>query len=84
MAAKEDVIATRLTEGALALIALRIPVVPMMAGSSKSFFGSVMLKWKGLAVCRTASKGGSDLTASSKAPSCAMSSTMTYESSFPL
>lgn len=62
-------IATCLTEGALALMAFRIPVVPMMAGSSKSFFGSVMLKWKGLAVCKTASNGGFDLTASSKAPS---------------
>ena len=72
---------TRLTEGALFLMALRIPVVPIIAGSRRSFFVSVTLKWKGLAVWMTASNGGSDMTALSKAPSCAISSTMAKERS---
>lgn len=41
-----------------------------------TFCTSVTLKWKGDAVWMTASKGGSDLTASSNAPSFAMSSTI--------
>lgn len=78
--ANDDVIATRFTFGAFALMAFNIPVVPITAGSSKSFFGSVILKWKGLAVWITASNGGFETTASLNAPSLAMSSTMTYES----
>lgn len=35
-AAKEDVITTLLTDGALSLTACRIPVVPMIAGSRRS------------------------------------------------
>ena len=50
MAANDEVMTTRLTEGALALIALRIPVVPLIAGSRISFTGSVNLKWNGEAV----------------------------------
>ena len=45
MAAKDDVITTCFTLGAFFLIALRIPVVPMMAGSKRSFLISVTLKW---------------------------------------
>jgi hypothetical protein len=40
IAAKEDVMTTILTVGADALIDLRMPVVPMIAGSIKSFLGS--------------------------------------------
>ena len=50
MDANDDVTATRLTLGAFSLIAFRIPVVPMIAGSSRSFLGLVTLKWNGLAV----------------------------------
>jgi hypothetical protein len=45
MAAKEEVITTRFTEGAFFLMAFRIPVVPIMAGSNRSFLTSVTLKW---------------------------------------
>ena len=41
MAAKEEVITTRVTVGALALMALRMPRVPFMAGSRRSFWVSV-------------------------------------------
>lgn len=40
IAAKEEVTTTRRTEGADRAIALRIPVVPMTAGSMRSFWGS--------------------------------------------
>ncbi len=68
---------TRLTLGACCLTDFSIPVVPIIAGSSKSVFVSVTLKWKGLAVWITTSNGGSDCTALSKAPGWAMSSTIT-------
>ena len=58
---------TRFTVGACALIALRMPVVPMTAGSRSSFCTSVVLKWKGEAVWMTVSKGGSETMALSKA-----------------
>ena len=74
MAAKEEVMTTLFTVGALALIALRMPVVPLMAGSRRSFFVSWMLKWKGLAVWMTTSKGGLDTTAPSKAMRSGVSS----------
>ena len=45
MDAKEEVTTMCFTEGAFFLIAFRIPVVPLMAGSRRSFFVSVMLKW---------------------------------------
>lgn len=48
--AKEEVITTRLTEGAERWIDLRMEVVPIMAGSKRSRFASVTLKWKGEAV----------------------------------
>lgn len=38
--AKDDVMTTRFTPGAEAWRALRIPVVPMTAGSIRSFLGS--------------------------------------------
>lgn len=44
MEANEEVITTRFTVGAFFLIALRIPIVPIIAGSRRSFFVSVMLK----------------------------------------
>jgi hypothetical protein len=47
MEAKEEVIITRLTVGAFPLIAFSTPVVPIIAGSRRSFLVSVMLKWKG-------------------------------------
>jgi hypothetical protein len=50
MAAKEEVRITRLTVGAWFLMACRIPAVPLMVGSRRSFFVSMTLKWKGLAV----------------------------------
>jgi hypothetical protein len=53
MAADEDVMTTRLTLGANALIDLRIPVVPLMAGSRHSFTGSFQVNWYGDAVCTT-------------------------------
>lgn len=40
--AKEEVMTTRLTVGAFFLIALSMPVVPMMAGSRRSFLVSVI------------------------------------------
>lgn len=43
MEAKEEVMTTRVTEGAEALRALRMPVVPITAGSTRSFFGSAIL-----------------------------------------
>jgi hypothetical protein len=46
IAAKDDVITTCFTVGAFFLIALRTPVVPLIAGSKRSFFVSVTLKWK--------------------------------------
>lgn len=46
--------------------------MPMMAGSSRSFLVSVTLKWKGDDVWITASKGGSDLMASSNASGVAI------------
>lgn len=42
--ADDEVTTTRLTVGAWALTDLRIPVVPLIAGSRKSFIGSWMLK----------------------------------------
>lgn len=71
---------TRLTVGAYLVMALSIPVVPMMAGSRRSFFISVTLRWYGDEVWITTSNGGSDLITSSKAPSVATSSTMTKSS----
>jgi hypothetical protein len=50
IAAKDEVRMTRFTVGANALMALRIPVVPLTAGSMKSLIGSSTLKWKGEAV----------------------------------
>src|ERR1700712_5234175 len=44
MAAKDDVITTRLTVGALFLIDFKMPVVPIMAGSSRSCPLSVYIK----------------------------------------
>lgn len=44
IAAEDDVTTTRLTDGPYALIDLRIPVVPLMAGSRKSLTGSSTLK----------------------------------------
>lgn len=67
IAANEDVMTTLLTDGALRLIAVKRPTVPLTAGSSKSFWMSVALKWNGLAVCTTASNGGLETTASSNA-----------------
>jgi hypothetical protein len=46
----------------------------------RTFWTSVTLKWNGLAVWMTASKGGSETTALSKAFSWAMSSTMAKSS----
>lgn len=40
MAAKDEVTTTRFTEGADLAMALRMPVVPMTAGSMRSFLGS--------------------------------------------
>lgn len=80
IAAKEDVITTRFTVGANRWIALRMDVVPFMAGSRRSFWMSVMLKWKGDAVWITASKGGSEITAASKALGAAISGTIAKES----
>lgn len=97
--AKDEVMTTRFTVGAFFLMALRIPVVPIIAGSKRSFLVSLTLKWNssvsahlqmqkmsqrprllltvltGEAVWITASRP-SIFTASSKAPSLAMSSTM--------
>ena len=114
--AKDDVMTTFLTLGALffmdlstpifcrQLIAPRavelldnMPVVPMIAGSKRSFLVSVILKWNykhlasptskhhiqlrtGEAVWITASNGGSEMTALSKAPSWAISSTIAKSS----
>jgi hypothetical protein len=47
--ANEDVTTTLFTDGAWALIAFRIPVVPLIAGSKKSLTGSFTRKWNGLA-----------------------------------
>jgi len=41
--AKDEVMTTLLTEGAFFLIAFKIPVVPMTAGSMRSFWVSVTL-----------------------------------------
>jgi hypothetical protein len=38
--AKDEVMTTRFTPGAVAWRALRMPVVPMTAGSIRSFLGS--------------------------------------------
>lgn len=57
---------TRFTVGALALIALRIPVVPLIAGSRISLSGSVNLKWNGEAVWITYSKGANLTTFTSQ------------------
>lgn len=40
MAAKEEVMTTRRTEGAKRVMALRMPVVPLTAGEINSFWGS--------------------------------------------
>jgi len=53
MAADEDVRTTLFTVGACALMDLRIPVVPLMAGSRKSLTGSLTLRWYGDAVWMT-------------------------------
>lgn len=50
MAANDEVITTRLTRGANALIARRMPVVPFTAGSSRPLTGSSNLWWNGEAV----------------------------------
>ena len=47
IATKELVTTTRLTPGANFLIAFRMDVVPVIAGSRSSVFGSDQLKWKG-------------------------------------
>lgn len=44
MAAKEEVMTTFLTVGALFLMAAKTPFVPLMAGSMSSFWLSVTLK----------------------------------------
>lgn len=44
IAAEDEVMTTRLTEGPCALMDLRMPVVPLMAGSRKSVTGSSTLK----------------------------------------
>lgn len=44
MAAKDEVMTTRFTAGADLAMASRMLVVPMTAGSIRSFWGSVMLK----------------------------------------
>ena len=83
IAAKEDVMTTRVTVGAFFLIALRIPVVLVVAnavsrlsrssdtkyqpGSRKFFWISVRVNWYGMTVWITASKGGLEITACSKA-----------------
>jgi hypothetical protein len=41
---------TRLTDGADFLMLRRMPDVPLIAGSSRSFCTSVTLKWNGEAV----------------------------------
>lgn len=82
MAANEEVRTTRLTAGAYFLMASRIDVVPLMAGSRISVFGSVNLKWNGDAVCWTYSMPGIWMT-SSKALGCAMSGTRTTVSFAP-
>jgi hypothetical protein len=61
--ADEEVITTRCTVGAIALMEDKIPVVPCTAGSIKSFTGSVTLKWYGDAVWMTTSRCGMDLRA---------------------
>ena len=71
---------TRLTVGACFFADSRIPVVPMIAGSSRSFLLSVVLKWNGDAVWTMVWKGGFDWTALSNASRLAMSSTMTKSS----
>lgn len=53
IAADEEVMTTRLTLGAYALIDLRMPVVPLIAGSRKSFTGSLTWKLYGDAVWTT-------------------------------
>lgn len=50
MAAKEDVMTTRLTDGADRLTASRMPRVPLSAGVIISFWASVKVKNRGLAV----------------------------------
>lgn len=45
-----ELLTTFFTVGPFFLIAFSTPVVPMMAGSSRSFLVSVTLKWKGDAV----------------------------------
>ena len=44
-AAEDEVMTTRLTDGAYALTDLRIPVVPLMAGSRQSLTGSSQCIW---------------------------------------
>lgn len=44
MAAEDEVMTTRFTDGPYALIDLRMPVVPLMAGLRKSLTGSSTLK----------------------------------------
>lgn len=50
IAADDEVMTIRFTLGAYALMDLRIPVVPLIAGSRKSFTGSSTLKLYGEAV----------------------------------
>lgn len=57
MAAEDEVMTTRRTDDAWALMDLRMPVVPLMAGSRKSFTGSWTSRWYGDAVCTTYSNG---------------------------
>jgi len=45
MAAEDDVIIICFIDGAFFLIVLRIPIMPRIAASKSSFFGSVTLKW---------------------------------------
>lgn len=44
MEAKDEVMTTLLTEGAFFLMAFKIPVVPITAGSMRSFWVSVTLR----------------------------------------
>lgn len=55
MAAKDDVTTTRFTEGADLAMALSMPVVPMTAGSMRSFLGSAS---SGLVSGSRCDKGG--------------------------
>lgn len=54
--AKEEVMTTRLTVGAFFLMAFKMPVVPMMAGSRRSFLVSVMFYF-GVSIIFITSRG---------------------------